>query len=332
MAKESKPKAPKAPAPTDALVLQALKKAATKPGTNWTAASAAGLFNTKEANHLAAIEECTKGERPLLRHAGKTGVLTAAGFARVAGELSDAEATEVYERLAGEVSEEQIGALARAAAGRIALERRADFILAAIRRTPVAAAELNPLLAEVNAAARAESEAKKVAALKEKQAHDAAVRALEETKRLLEEGLQIKRDALRHQWDALGGDPAELRDIGLSPQSKAAAAPVGDAPEPQTDEEKDFRRYTADRLAAAWRDAWNDGKTEGRDYMETAIWNLRGMKMIGEAGLEVAFDGRLHESEQSVFTNAPVRVVRPGWLLKVDDEDYVALKAAVEKA
>ena len=43
------------------------------------------------------------------------------------------------------------------------------------------------------------------------------------------------------------------------------------------------------------------------------------------------FNGRYHESEQSVMSG-PVRIVRPGWLLKEEDGEYVALKAAVVKA
>ena len=104
------------------------------------------------------------------------------------------------------------------------------------------------------------------------------------------------------------------------------------APEPKTAEDLDFRRYETDRLAAAWRDAWDAKKDEGRDYLESAMWNIRGLRMVGEVGANAAFDGRYHESETSAFTGDGVRIVRPGWLLKEDEGDYVALKAAVEKA
>jgi hypothetical protein len=84
-------------------------------------------------------------------------------------------------------------------------------------------------------------------------------------------------------------------------------------------------------LAAAWRDAWIAQKNEGRDYLESAMWNIRGFRMVGEVDARTAFDGRYHESDASVFTGDAVRILRPGWLLKEDEGDYVALKAAVEK-
>jgi hypothetical protein len=329
--KKRAPAAPKPPAPVEKLVSHALKLAATKPEAKWLGASPAALFSTKEANHEAAIAECTKPDAPLLKQVGKVGVLTAAGFEKIAAELTDAEANDIYERLIGEVSEEKVGALAKVAAGRIALEKRADFILEAIRRTPKATAELNPLLAEVNAAAKAEAEAKVAAALKEKQEHDAEMLALEETKRLREEHFQLKRDAIRRQWEALGGDLKELTEHEPTPKrKKGSIADTDEAPEPNTPEERDFRRYETDRLAAAWREAWDAKKDEGREYLETAMWNIRGFRMIGEVGAELPFDGRRHESTTSVFTDDSVRVVRPGWLLKTDDDEYIALKALVE--
>ncbi len=311
----------------DELVQHALKLAATNPKAKWSAAKAGALFNTKEANYQAALDECLAPERPLLKQLKDTGALTPAGFERVAGELTDEQATSTFESLVGDAPEEQVGSLAKTAAGRIPLSERSAFIQRAIGRTPLAAPELLPLLEEVVAAAKAEADAKVAAAAKRKQAHDDAIRALEKAKQLLELSLQNERDAIQRQWAALGGDPT-----GLSVRAPKPTVPrTGTTPEPQTDDEKDFRRFTADRLAAAWREAWDAKKDEGRDYLETAIWNIRGMKMIGEVGVKVAFDGRRHESDEPVFTDGAAKVVRPGWLLQVDDEEYVALKAAVEK-
>ncbi len=56
------------------------------------------------------------------------------------------------------------------------------------------------------------------------------------------------------------------------------------------------------------------------------------MKQLGEVGRQVTFDGLLHESKDSLFTGDAARVVRPGWSLSIDDENYVPLKALVEKA
>ena len=59
------------------------------------------------------------------------------------------------------------------------------------------------------------------------------------------------------------------------------------------------------------------------------MWNIRGLRMIGETDAKVRFDGRVHESDGPAFTDDAVKVGRPGWLLKTEDEEYVALKARV---
>lgn len=334
MAKEKKPrppKAPKAPTTTEDLVLQALKKAATKPGANWTAATATGLFSTKEQNYQQAIDECTKADRPLLKQSGKSGVLTAAGFERVAGELSDTEATAAFNRLVEEVAEEEVGALAQIVAARLPLGPRIEFIQDVIRRTPLAAVELEGVLKEAVAAVKAELDARVEAARKRKEKEDAAEAALKRVAELFAERRRNRLDALRREYEIEGGKASELPELKKpDPHPIAKPGPTTSGPEPKTDEEKDFRRYTTDRLAAAWRDEFDAGRTEGCNALETAIWNIRGMKVIGEVGQQVAFDGRLHESGASIPIRGAARIVRPGWLLKIDDEDYVALRAAVE--
>lgn len=324
--KQAAAKAPKPPATTEELVLGALKKAATKPGANWTAAKAGGLFNTKEANHQAAIEECTKGDHPLLKQSGKTGVLTAAGFERVAGELTDTEATAVYDRLVTKVAEEEVGALARIVTARLPLGPRIEFIQDVIRRTPLAAAELQTVLEEAAAAEKAELDARVETARKRKEKENAAEAALKRVAELFVERRRNRLDALRREYEIEGGKASDLPE----PKKPEPQQPPEIGPVPKTVEQNEFRRFTADRLAAAWRDAWDDDKTEGRDYLETAIWNLRGMKVIGEPGQQVPFQPRLHECRTAAPNGAPMRVVRPGWQLQVDDEDYVALKAVVE--
>lgn len=330
--KQKKPRAklaPKPPKSVQELVLHALATAATKPNASWKGATPAALFSTKEDNHEAAIAECTKANEPLLTQAGKTGALTATGFVRL---LELSPPAEVVARVNGY-------AATLPAAGReelrSALNRRTSG-----PNAEVFSAALSALDAE---AERAANERAKRAAQSELQRsrdslalHRSAVARLERERAMHQamiDGLVVtvaKMEAAIEAPDATADDepPATLPQ----PNAKPATKSTGTAPEPRTDEEKDFRRYTAERLASAWRDAWDEKKDEGRDYLETAIWNIRGMKMIGEAGAKVAFDGRLHECGAPVFTNGAVRVVRPGWLLKVDDEDYVALKAAVEKA
>src|SRR6266540_3247067 len=115
-----KVKAKAAPKLVEELVQHALKLAATNPKAKWTGASAAALFNTKEENHQAAIEECTKADAPLLRKVDKGGALTVAGFEKIAAVLPVEEARGVYDQFRDELPEDQVGVVARAMAGRLA--------------------------------------------------------------------------------------------------------------------------------------------------------------------------------------------------------------------
>ena len=309
-------KAKAAPKSVDELVLHALKLAATNPKAKWSGASAAALFSTKEANTEAALAECTKSGAPLLKQAGTGGVLTAAGFERVAAALPA----------------EEVGAITKAVAAGMPAADRVSFLESAIGRTPGVAAELTVLLEEATAAKdaeRHEADAKFAREAAAKVANQAALRrALE----LLERDQQNDIESVLRRWEALGQKRTALPAHATpesQPEAKVERKPGGSSPEPKTAEEKDFRRSECDRLAAAWRDAWDNGKLEGRDYLETAMWNIRGLRMIGETDAKVKFDGRLHESDGPAFTDYAVKVVRPGWLLKTDDEEYVALKAAV---
>ena len=222
-----------------------------------------------------------------------------------------------------------VRSVARCVAAGMPAGARAEFIQAAIRRTPLAATELTPLLEEAIKAEKAEHETRIAAAAKRHAAEDAAKKALVRALELFDERRQNRLDAIRREWEAEGQSAAELPPIT---ERKKNGTGGGTAPEPKTAEDKDFRRYETDRLAAAWRDAWDAKKDEGRDYLESAMWNIRGLRMVGEVGAGAEFDGRYHESDSPVFTDDPVRIVRPGWLLNEDEGDYVALKAAVEKA
>jgi hypothetical protein len=309
-----------APKSVDELVKHALVTAATKPGAKWAAASAAGLFNTKEDLHSAAQAECTKRGAELLVPKGSGGTLTAAGFARVADDLP----------------KDEIGAIAlRCVEGQSATQRF-EFLSAAISRFPDAAAELTPELDAAASAKEAERAAEIEAATKRAAAREANLKALDRAREVLLRDRENEVAAVRKLWEALGQSATDLPAL---PEAKPVAKPKGETrtsdptpQEPKTHEERDFRRYECDRLAAAWREAWDAGKTEGRDYLETAMWNIRGFKMIGEQGQQVAFDGRYHESDGAVFTDHPARIERPGWLLKTDDEEYIALKALVVEA
>jgi hypothetical protein len=326
------------PKSVEQLVLHALKTAATKPNAKWTGTSAAALFNTKEANHEAAIAECTKPVAPLLKQVDKGGALTAAGFERIAGELPVEEVRGVYDQLRDALPDDQVGAVARVMARRLAPGEQVEFIQGVIRRTPLAATELTSALEEAVAAEKIEHEARIAAAAKRKAAEDAAKQALDRAKELIEERHRNRLDSLRREWEAEGGRADELsahtQVTAQEPPFLSATKPKSTgASEPKTSEEKDFRRDCADQLAAAWRAAWDDKKDEARDYVESAMWNIRGLELRGEVGAQATFDGKYHECPASVFTGDKVKIVRPGWVLREgDDHDYVALKAVVAKA
>ncbi|MDY3556773.1 hypothetical protein R5W24_005946 [Gemmata sp. JC717] len=310
-----------APVPVADLVRLALLNVANATG-DVKLGGKGGLFPTASGTNKEAADACITGAVPLLT------VLRTEGKAQIVG-LTPAG----FERIAGELAEEKVGPLAKAIAAAAPAAARIEFIQSVIGRTPFAAPELTPLLEEAVAAEKAEQDARIEAAKKRREAEEIALAALERAKALLEERRRNRLDALRREYELEGAKASELPEpaprVEPRPEPKAAAPAPASAPEPKTDEERDFRRYTADRLAAAWRDAWTDGKTEGRDYLETAMWNIRGMQMIGEPGQQVAFNGRVHESEQPAAPGDPLTVLRPGWLLKTDDEDYVALKAVV---
>jgi hypothetical protein len=203
---------------------------------------------------------------------------------------------------------------------------RIDFIQGVIGRTPLAATELTPLLEEAVAAEKAEQDARVAAASKRRAAEESSRKALERALQLLEDRRQSRIDALRRELEAEGE-----RAQSPGPRPHLEPQPKGGASGPQTQEEKDFRRDVAKQLAETWRAAWKDGKHEGRDYLESAMWNVSGLRMVGEANERTAFDGRYHECGIPVFTGDAICVVRPGWVLEEGERDFVAIKAAVEK-
>lgn len=316
----AKARAAAAPKSVEELVLHALKLVATNPKAKWLGATPAALFNTKEANHEAAIAECTRADAPLLNQVGKGGALAPAGFEKVAAALPEAE----------------LVALTKAfAAGMPAVERVA-FLEGAISRTPSTAAELTPLLEEAVAAKKAALEESAAAEAKRIAAAEANRAALKRALELSERDKQNEIDALLLRWEALGQKRGALPVHKPAPEPANPLQPkptvTGTTPGPKTDEERDFRRDVAKQLAEMWRTAWNEKKDEGRDYLESAMWNVSGFKMLGEPGARAAFDGRCHECETAAFTGDTVRIVRPGWAIEEEPSDYVAIKALVERA
>jgi hypothetical protein len=303
------------------LVRGALVKAALAPDAVKLTGKADGLFPSASGANKAAIDECRDPDRPLLAVVGRDGkaelvALSPAGFERIADQLPD----------------EQVGAVAARVASAAPAAARIDFIQGVLGRTPLAAAELTPLLAEAVAAEKAEQEARVAAAAKRREAEERSRQALERAMQLLESRRRSRVEALRRELAAEGERADDEIDARRDERKPEGGTLTGGKPEPRTDDERDFRRDVAKQLAETWRAAWKDDKQEGRDYLESAMWNVSGLRMIGEPNERTAFDGSRHECATPVFTGDEVRVVRPGWLLEEAEGEFVVVKAAVEKA
>jgi hypothetical protein len=312
----------KAAASVDELVRSALLKAANANAEVKLSGKGEGLFPTLSGANKEAVAECLNAQTPLLsvtrmEGKGQFVVLAPAGFLRIAGELADG----------------QVGVAAKGVASALPAGERIGFLQDVLRTTPLAAAELTPLLEEAVTAERVEHEARVASATKRRAAEQASLRALDRAKELIHQARQNRLDALKREWAAAGADPTNLEH---EPRMKEIPAPVQpepdrSGPEPTTGQEKDFRRDVAKQFAEVWRTAWKDNKQEGRDFLESAMWNVSGLKMIGEVGAELAFDGRYHDCAAPVFTGDRVRITRPGWLVEEGSSDFVAIKAVVEK-
>ncbi|QJX00085.1 hypothetical protein [Frigoriglobus tundricola] len=313
----------KAKVSADDLVRLALRNAAEATSEVKLIGKDGGLFPSASGANKEAIATCLNAEQPLLKVVRKEGkvefvTLAPAGF----------------ERIASELPEDKVGPLAKSVATALPFAPRIEFIQAVIGKTPLAAPELVALLEEAVAAEKAEQEARTVAAARRKAAEDEMLKALARAREVIEERRANRRAALRREWEVEGQSPAELALHVYQPKTEAADEDTREpASEPITDEEKGFRRDSVDQFAASWRTAWDGKKAEALEYLETAMWNIRGLELRGEPGARVAFDGRYHQCEAPAFTGDAVTIVRPGWVLNEGaDRDYVALKAVVEKA
>lgn len=295
----------------ESLVDEALRKLATADGPLRLSGKGdpPALFASAAGANKDAIAQLQ--DAALIRVEGKNSPvkLTAAGFARV---------------LPG-IPEEKVGGLAKAFAADIpTAAARVEFLQEIVGRTPTARAELLTVLDESLKAESAETEARLAAATKRRERDEADRDAAARWIRLIDDARKKRVAALLRELEIEG------EKVDAPPPTPAPPAPSGGS-KPVTPADHGFRRDTADQLTSAWRAAWDDKKADAREYLESAIWNVRGFRTIGEAGQQIPFDGRLHEGGAGLFTGDAVRVVRPGWLIEEDDREYVALKALVEK-
>lgn len=307
--------AKKASGPTaDELVTKALLTAATADGPVRLSGKGdyPALFTSKTGANKDAIEQCLSPERPLLAVAGRAKTeavrLTPAGFQRVLAQIP----------------EEKVGPAAKAVAAELPAGERAAFLNEIVSRTPAAAAELLPLYEEALAAEQAENEARVVAAAKRREQAEAVRQAMTRWLELEERGRKQRIEALERELITEGGKPPKIesqpqpQDVTPMPRLK-----------PDSREDITFRRDVASRLVATWLESFRLNKPEGRLFLETAMGNMGGLRQVGEEGERVPFDGKYHESDVGVTTGAPVRVVRPGWVLEEEHGEHRLVAAKV---
>jgi 2'-5' RNA ligase len=136
-----------------------------------------------------------------------------------------------------------------------------------------------------------------------------------------------------------GADKARLQHLAQTAPSEAAReaildaehnVPAGDSAQDYTPAER--RRYTLDRLAAAWRNNHLAGNAEGAEYLAGVLKQF-GAELHGpEAGQVMPFDSKLYDSEHSVMSG-PVKVIhKPVVARDKDGGVYIAAKGKVGPA
>ncbi len=309
-----KPAAPKQAKAVEELVLHALTLVAKNPKAKWTGATVAALFPNKEPNVEAAVQSCLDANRPLLKQVGAGGALTSAGF----------------ELVADAVAPEAVGALAKSVLASLPLEEREAFIVGAISRTPQASADLTPLLEEAAEAAKADADARVAAAVRRRTAEEANQKALERAQQLIVQRQQARvAELLRLLEIERQKTPEPIRQTKTIERTETE--PTSKPTEPSLAEDKGFRRDVTAQLASSWRATWEMNKPDAREFLESAMWNISGLKLVGEVGQRVTYSGRVHESVAGVFSGDQVKIVRPGWVLEEDAGEFVVLKAVVQK-
>jgi hypothetical protein len=299
--------APKAS--VDDLVKNALRTVATTRGPmrlTGKGGDPPALFASASGANKDAIAILKADEKPLIAIDDSAITLTPAGFGRVADSIP----------------EEQLGAAARAVATGMNAAERVEFLNDIVRRTPTATAELLPVLKDAEKQQKIDDEAEVAAARKRKEREEASLAALEEWKATVARVQARRVETLKQLFAAEGvavPDPPRKPGAHEPPPEK-----------PRTAEDRDFRRDVVERLVSAWLYHLRQNNQEVATAFERALRAISGVVRVGEAGNEVAFDGRIHECERGVSDGAPVRVVRPGWVFE-DDRGPPIQRVLVER-
>jgi hypothetical protein len=308
----------KAAADTGDLVKQALLTIATADGPVRLSGKLGhpAVFASAAGANKAAIARLKDGAQPLVAETGSGKTLTV--------KLTP----HGFETIADAVPEEKVGPLARGLAGSLPPQERVAFLQEVVRRTPLATAELLPVLVAAIAEEKEEAEARAAAEAKRRVAEAASLAALERWKAVIAERRQRRVESLRRELAAEGADPDER----LTPVEATAGRPKprGHAVEPNGPEDVGFRRQVARRLVSSWLESIRLNKPEARRFMEVAIGNIEGLEQLADEGERVRFDGTYHRCDTAVSTGTPVTVVRPGWKLAEDGGEYIIEQALVK--
>lgn len=300
-------------AATDNLVHQALLKIAlSEAPLRLTGKGEDAIFASASAASKAAMAVLKAERQPLIVEGG-TGKnlsvsLTQAGFERIREAIPAEKLLPVVERFGRELPPPE----------------RVSFLQWLIQRQPEACAPLLPLLEEALAAERADIDRQTRARAQERAAENATLAALKRWETLLIERKRQRARFLKQQLQAEGVE----EELVESPPPARQRDPV----RPDEPEDEAFQRNVARRLVSSWVDAWESQKKDAREFLESAIWNISGFRSLGEVGQAVRFDGRYHDGGAGLFTNDPVRIVRPGWILdEANEHEYIIQKALVTK-
>ena len=309
--------ATKAKANTDNLVKQALLKIAlSESSLRLTGKGDGFVFASAAAANKDAIARLKNESQPLVIEQGEgkaaTLALSRAGLEQILDVIPSEKFIEVISRFAEQVPP----------------PARVMFLQELVRKNPIMVTGLVSLLDRAVAAEKIELAHRAKEIEQQRAAEAESLAALERWKQRLEERKKQRIEALQMELRAEGAEPEPI----IAKPAQTRASPTKEFSGPQGDEDIGFRRNVARRLVSSWVDAWESNKHEAREFLESAIWNVSGFRQVGEVGQRLSFDGRYHEGGPGLFTNDPVQIGRPGWVLEEeDDSEYVVLKARVIK-
>jgi len=136
---------------------------------------------------------------------------------------------------------------------------------------------------------------------------------------LVKEASPLYQDRLLRVWKSMAS-PAEADLL------RACVADLyGDLLDSRESNDGAFELTKAKELVLSWNRAEDP---EVRSGLARAMIAL-GLRPIGEVGEAVEFTGRLHVSDESLFSGDPAEIVAPGWIVADPQGDRILQKAQV---